>query len=200
MKLVRYIVLGFFILGIASLVISKVTQRAQLSSLTGDLLPASKQWQTVGHKVLMDQSWEMQTPSVWGVPGVDGDPNGLRLWLEGSFASSDPNVKMMVMNKENWGKWQSGFPPLPLGSAMPGETFHLHADTAGYFFGFFPTPRAAVGIPTSAGSLIAGVLEKYQESHPAPIAMTAHVEVLVESFATESQAEAERRLFSATQK
>jgi len=200
MKFTRYILLAFLILGIADIVISFVAHRPESPSLTGGLLPAPKQWQTVGHKVLLDSSWAMQTPSVWGVPGVDGDPNGLRLWLEGSFASSDPGVKMLVMDKDNWSKWQSGFPPLPLGSAMPGETFHLHADTAGYYFGFFSMPRPAGQIPASMGGLIAGVLEKYQESHPAPIAMTAHVELAVESYSTEAQAEIERREFAAIQK
>ena len=200
MKTIRYIGLALFIFGMSGFVISRVTHRAELSSFTGDLLPAPKQWQEIGRKVLLDQSWEMQSASGWWVQGTGGDPNGFRIWLEGSFASSEPSVKMVVMDKDNWQKWQNGYPPLELGAALPGK-FRLAADPAGYYFGFFP-PAAPTdkSIPTSALGVAARLLEAYQASHPAPIRMSAHIELVVEGYCTVAQAEVERRAFAAAKK
>jgi hypothetical protein len=181
-------------------IISRVPNRAPIASVDA-FMPAPKSWHEIGRRVLVDQSWEMANQTGWWMEGMDGDPNGVHLFLDGTFASSDPAVRMIVMDKDNWQKWQAGFPPLDTTSAVPGQNFHLPASTTGYYFGFWPAERALDHhIPASTGQLALRLLQMYQETHPAPVRMTARVLLIVESFSTPIQAAAETRAFAAIKK
>jgi hypothetical protein len=181
---------------ITYMVISRVPYRRPLPSIDA-FSPAPKAWQEIGRKPLVEQSWEMIGQTGWWVEGMDGDPNGVRLFLEGSFAASNPGVRMIVMDRDNWHKWQQGYPPLDATSAEPGRAFHLPASTAGYYFGFFPQkPAAPMNSASLSGIVASSLLQAYQQSHPAPIRMSAKVILVVESYSTPAQAAIERRQFA----
>src|SRR5208283_719296 len=93
MKLFRFFFLTLFIAGAFYLLKEKVPQAP---SLDPSPLPAPLAWQEVGRKLMLDQSWDMSSATVWVVPGVPHAPHGIRVFLEGSFESSNPGVKVMV--------------------------------------------------------------------------------------------------------
>jgi len=140
-------------------------------------------WREVGRKVLLNQSWEMQSPSGWWVQGTPGEDNRIRARLEGRFAASDPTIKMIVLDKPNWEKWQMGYPPLSLGTAAPNADFKIPASNAGYYFGFFRQPPDW-RIPASSGSVLLALLREYQIRNPSPVRMTARIILVEESLCT----------------
>ena len=159
-----------------------------------DPSPVPKSWQEIGRRVLVNEAWEMAAPSGWWMEGAPGDPNGLRFWLQGEFASSDSSVRMTVLDKNNWQNAQQGIPPLSLGTAAPGVPFRVPASTTGYFIGFVrQTPPAAASIPTSGSALLLMALRAYQQSHPASAKLNAHIELVVESLCDPAECAAERK-------
>jgi hypothetical protein len=180
----------------------RIWERPELASLGVESSPAvqsvpeAKTWQEVGRKVLIDESVSVAgSPVIWYVPGAAHAPADLRVLLEGQFASSDPSVKMLILDQGSWGKLQNGFPPLSLGSAGPDAQFRLPAVMTGYYFGFFPQAPKQTTIAPS-GSIALRLLDLYQEAHPAPIRVTAHVESVIESFCTDAEAQHEREVYA----
>ena len=164
------------------------------SRLSLDPSPAPKSWQAIGRRVLVNKAWAMAAPSGWYMEGLPGDPNGVRFWLEGQFASSDGSVRMTVLDRTNWQNAQQGIPPLSLGTAAPGAPFRVPASTSGYFIGFVRQAQpAATGIPTSGSALLLMALRAYQQAHPAPAEVNAHIELIVESYCTPVQCDQERQ-------
>jgi len=184
MKLFRYFFMSMFVAGMLFLSLHK----QEIPGL--DPFPAAKSWQEVGRKVLVDQSWDMTSPTVWGMAGVPHAPQDMRVFLEGSFQASDPAVKMMV------GK-------MPSASFLPdfgttGPAFRIAVSPEGYFFGFYPPrePSPAGSLPTSALGLAVTAYNLYEASHPSPIHVTAHVEVVIESYCTAVEVLRERQAFA----
>jgi len=158
-----------------------------------DPSPAPKSWQEIGRRVLVNEAWEMAAPSGWYMEGWPGDPNGVRFWLEGEFASSDPTMRMTVLDKNNWQNAQQGIPPLSMGTVPPGMHFRMKTSTGGYFIGFVrQTQPAATGIPTSGSALLLMALRAYQQAHPAPARLNAHIELVAESYCAPAQCAVER--------
>jgi hypothetical protein len=200
MKTIRYCILAVLLMILASAIFQRMTD-SMLPYRPAALFPEPQSWTEVGRKVLLDQSWEMTSAAGWVVPGVTGDPTGLRLWIEGSFSSSDPGVKLAVMDQKHYQGWESGYPALESGMAVPDQHFRLGVPTAGYYFGFFPpAPSIPRQIPTSSMGVAMRLLQVYAQAHPAPIRITAHVELVVESFCTPEQAVHEREVFLGAQK
>jgi hypothetical protein len=200
MTIIRYCILAFLVMVLLSVVFQRLTTQ-RLTTGQALLFEPPKSWNEVFRKTLVDQSWDMTSATGWTMPGATGDPNGVRLWLEGRFASSVTGVKMMVLDQDNWQKFQAGYPPLESCMAVQDQNFRLPASTAGYYFGFLPpvTPGSG-GIPTSSAGVAVRLLQLYGQMHPAPIRMTAHVELVVESFSTPSQLETERRGIAAAKR
>jgi hypothetical protein len=190
----RKIIAVVMLIGLVWILLDKLAGNGIPTAI--DPSPAPKSWTEVGRRVLVDQAWEMAAPSGFWLEGARGDPNGVRLFLEGQFASSDPNVRMAVLDKDNWGKAQQGLPPLSLGDAAPGERFRLPASTTGYYIGFARQTQAPGGIPTSGSGLLLLALRAYQQSHPAPAKLNAHIELVVESFCDFRQCEHERNVWA----
>jgi hypothetical protein len=196
MKIIRY-VLGFiFLLGTVEWVANKFDRSMESSLLNDPPPPQAKTWNEVGRRVLLDQSWIMAEQSGWWIQGVPGDTNGVRFWLNGSFASSDPSVKLIVLDAENWNKYQAGYPPLALGTAGPDTAFHLPASTTGYYIAFWRQPGTSSGVPTSGAGVLLTLLRDYQARHPAPARMTAHVELCIETLCLPAQCEKDRMMFA----
>jgi hypothetical protein len=163
---------------------------------TGWYGAAPKQWFEVGRKTVLDESWMMPVSTGYSMaPLSAADPN-IREKLQGTFVSGDPGVTLLVLDQEHWQQWMKGYPPLPLGQALPTARFNITIPdpSKGWFFAFYrrPPQTTAGGLPTSTAGLVLTLLRQYEDSHPAPTPMTAKIDLVIESFTTAELAARER--------